>query len=477
MSDILKVTTPMINKNQPIAPKQGAQPLTPFDIQDLSRVVRTHNQSELQQQNNGLIDSGDGPVLLMNLLKDPAVAASYLKNIFLLEEIFKLLPANNKTVTKEIQQIFNALVMQESEIKGEMLRQENASTMFKGDFFDFLREISNAYKESPEVQYSVATLLKSINNLTAKKDIIDAIANSLEFLKNSLSSSQNLSQELESLINQFKAKDAVNNFQSLKEQTLGMLDEVENSILFSPKLSKVLSIIVYNLSRFNNSLDFFNESSYRLHQLLKNDERQQFVQLMELFSKGIKEGKHRSVRLGEDGQGSADTHVMDALIKLVERQAKNENIAPTDAAKIDKILYSLLSSPCNFTPLLHFIVPVFHDNMRAFAEIWINPNSDEKDMPDGVKEGKHFLLVIDVADVGRFEAEFFVYDRTLDFHLFCPPGYQEKYEPMMKSLPKVLGGMAYRIGETKLLTLERPRSLMDVFKSLPYKRVGVDVKI
>jgi hypothetical protein len=29
----------------------------------------------------------------------------------------------------------------------------------------------------------------------------------------------------------------------------------------------------------------------------------------------------------------------------------------------------------------------------------------------------------------------------------------------------------------EVLTLEHPRSLMEVFKSLPYKRMGIDVKV
>ena len=47
----------------------------------------------------------------------------------------------------------------------------------------------------------------------------------------------------------------------------------------------------------------------------------------------------------------------------------------------------------------------------------------------------------------------------------------------MKNLPKALKGLPYRLGNTKVEPLGKSRSLMDVFKSLPYKRVGVDVKI
>ena len=94
-----------------------------------------------------------------------------------------------------------------------------------------------------------------------------------------------------------------------------------------------------------------------------------------------------------------------------------------------------------------------------------------------MERGLHFLLVIDVENLGRFEAEIFHHEEIVDFFLYCPPGYEEAYREMMRGLPRLFAGSPYRLGETRLEPLAKSRSLMDVFKSLPYKRVGVDVKI
>lgn len=478
MPDILKVTTPIINKNQPLVPKLGLDPTNTFNIQDTSRVIQTHNQSELQKQNSGLLETGEGPMLLMNLLKDPAVAVSYLKNIFLLEEIFKLLPANNETMTPEIEQAFQSLLMQSNEIMPEMVRQEHASTAFKGPLFDFMRQLSDIYEGNGETQYAIANFLKSVNNLLCKDDILDAVANSLSYLRENLASNASLSQRLDELIAQFRQEGAGKSFPALKEQVLSLFKDVENSLLFSPKLGKVLSITIYNLSRYNNNMDFFSESVYRLRQQLSVAQRQQFSGLIEKFLDDLRGGRFAAPGRDDAANGAASTsRVMDSLIAMVTKQSGNDSLNSADSAKVDKILHSLLSSPCNFTPLLHFIVPAIHQGVRAFAEIWINPESDEKDMPEGAGRGMHFLLVIDVDAIGRFEAELFVHGQVIDFNLFCPPGYEQKYEAMMKTLPKALAGSPYRLGQTRLEPLERQRSLMDVFKSLPYKRVGVDVKI
>ena len=79
--------------------------------------------------------------------------------------------------------------------------------------------------------------------------------------------------------------------------------------------------------------------------------------------------------------------------------------------------------------------------------------------------------------IGRFELELFVREKVIDFSLYCPPAYTAVYSEVKNELRNCAGDTGYRFGEVKVERLERPRSLMDVFKSLPYKRTGVDVKV
>ncbi len=471
MPDILKVTTPLVNRNEIVLPKPGMDAVSPFNISDPLKVVQTHNQSEILKHNTTNQQNSDTPVVLLNMLKDPAVAVSYLKNIFLLEEMFKLLPANNKAMTPELEQIFKDLLINENQIKNELMSQEKSFTMFRGDFFDFLRTLSDTYKNSQTTQLHIANLLKSINNLMSREEILDSVVNSMMYLKQNLTSSPSISAKLDELIAKFKNSNETSfNIAGLKEEVLSLIKQIEGSILFSSKMSKVVSIMMYNLSRFNDNYNFFNESVYRLRQTITPAEQKELMELVAKFSNQLNSGT-----LPISTTDAQNSRVMDALIKMVFNQSQKQNAA--DSAKVDMIIHSLLSSPCNFTPLLHFVLPVLFDNTRAFAEIWINPQSDEKDMPDGVSEGKHFLLVIDIETMGRFEAEIFVYNKTVDFNLYCPTGYGPKFESMITELSKDLVGIDYKLGRTKLDTLERPRSLMEVFKSLPYKRMGVDVRI
>ncbi|MCL1804952.1 MAG: hypothetical protein FWG28_02955 [Clostridiales bacterium] len=575
MADILKITTPLINKNQQVAPKPALEPTSPFQLHDLTRILKPYNQKDVLAQNNTLLKESDSPEILLDLLKDPAVTVTYLKNIFMLEEIFKLLPQNNMSLTQEIENLFHELLMPHDAIVDELIRQEQESTVFRGEFFDFLRKLSNEAQPKSDVQGSVLNLMRSINNLMVKDDVLDAVANSLAYLSKSLEPSKGLAQKLEILAYQFRQAGSGGNFAALKGEALEILKEVEESVLYSPKLQKMASITIYNLSRYNDSMEFFHEAAGSLWQKLGGEDRVLFARYVESLMRFFQEHESGALRPGEAaeeaalsaqaqaqaeaegilgagaggpegaagmegavsyGQGASaeeaaaeaaglaagiapDTEagvmaaagalaeakakaearpprleddpealaerkttskVMDALIEMLQRQSADEEAGKGEAGQVDKILHSLLSSPCNFTPLLHFVIPAYLEDVKAFAEIWINPYDDENGA-QGVAPGRriHILMVVDVEVLGRFEVELQVRDRIIDLSLHCPGGLEERFAGMMTSLPGVMRSLdtPYRFGRMEIETLDHSRSLMEVFKTLPYKRMGVDIMI
>ena len=147
MADILRVTTPLINKSQSVETKPNVEISTQFPVQDPTRVPRPGAQSELLQQNNGMIQQEDTSALLINLIKDPSVTVNFLKSISSMEAVIKLLPVNNSPFTKEIEQMFGELLVPADQIAAEMGRQEEGSTYFKGEIFELLREV---VRQSPE---------------------------------------------------------------------------------------------------------------------------------------------------------------------------------------------------------------------------------------------------------------------------------------------------------------------------------------
>ena len=281
MADILKITTPLINKSQPMDPKRPADVNTQFDIHNVNRVVKPATQEEILAQNNGLNQQEGTSEMLLSLLKDPSVAASSLKNLYLMQELIKLLPVNNETFTKEIQQLFDQMFVSQEEIAPEMLRQEQITTVFKGEMFDFLRELLGKYPDQRDLRASVVSFLKALNQHGSRGAMLESVANSLEFLSESLASSHSISERLMRLAQRFRQPGAMQNFDNLKRGALALFKEVEDSILFSPKLAKVLSIATYNLSRYNDNPMFIQESTAMvLSQLRGEQARDQFVEYL-----------------------------------------------------------------------------------------------------------------------------------------------------------------------------------------------------
>ena len=79
MADILRVTSPVINKNIIQPDKALKDPSVPFDMQEIRHITKNPSGSGLLGHHN-VLEGEAGAATLMNLLKDPAVTVNYLKN-------------------------------------------------------------------------------------------------------------------------------------------------------------------------------------------------------------------------------------------------------------------------------------------------------------------------------------------------------------------------------------------------------------
>ncbi|MEG0304709.1 MAG: antitoxin [Oscillospiraceae bacterium] len=465
MADMLKISTPLLDKTPIQQSKPAADPSVPFQLSELAKVIKTDPQTQLWQQNTGMAPKDEMPSVLMNLLKDPSVTVGFLKNIFMLEEMINLLPANNTTLTQEIEQLFAQLLVKPEGIASELLRQETASTSFKGELFDFLRTVLKDTPK-PEMNFAIANLLKSLNGQRTREPILKSVANSLQFMAESLSGNANLSEKLQQLSVALRLPDAPAAFVPLKDEILATLRLVQDSILYTPKLQKIVPLIIYNLSRFQDNPDFLNEAVGTLISTLDGEEQKEL--LASLMRKEI---------ILQPSKNAEPSKVMEVIAKIIGREASEQDLSLMGSEKLEKIVHSLLSSPCNYTPLLHFIIPVEYEDMRSFAELWVDPNSEEAKLAGAGDDCIHVLVVFDVDGIGRFEAELFTKGKDMVLSLLCPEAYLPAFKNVETPLAKMIATTGYTLKETNIGKLERQRSLMDVFKTLPYKRTGIDVKI
>ncbi len=507
MADFLKISTPLVDKNPiPAAAAKPQTPGMPFELSDITRVMQPKSQSELLQQNNGLVPRESSPKILEELLKDPSVTVSMLRNIYLLQEVVRLLPAANTPLTNELQVMFEALMIKPSDIQAELMRQEDNTTLFKGELFDQLRTILQEAKGDPYLTTSIGVFLKGLNATLSGRDTLDSVANNLQFLLDSLMGSaltksrmddinfstllqggfspeqftellgqSRLTDKLDIIIGMLRTPEAPAHFSMLKQGVLQVLPEVEKSLMFSPQIEKILPLVVYNLSRYNDNESFLpNAFQTLLDTMQGNVPRETLLKHLEDYLSLYRnpEGA-RQARAAE-----ANSQVIDTLAQIIDKQAESPDVRLVASEKLESIVHSMLASPSNFTPLLHFILPVTYMDVQAFAEIWIDPNAEGENTAQGEKDiGTHMLMVFDIEGFGRFEAELYVQNKRLALNLLCPPGVQDVFSGIAPALRAAINETDYRFEAIHVDKLDRTHSLMDVFTNLPYKRMGVDVKI
>ncbi|WP_394912089.1 antitoxin [uncultured Robinsoniella sp.] len=466
MADILRVTAPAVGKNV-ISPNKAAQdPSIPFDLQEINHVVKNPESSGLLGHHN-ILKNETGAATLMDLLKDPAVTVNYLKNIYMLEEIINLLPVNNNTVTQEIRQLFRELLINPDQIVEELLKQEYSSTLFKGALFEFLRTM---LRESPGLKMEIASLLKAVNGTIAKQDVMDSVANSLEYLAGQMRGNSLLSARLEDFAAMLRRPENMEHFQELKQDIMAIIREVEGSILYTPQTAKVVPIIIYNLSRFQDNPVYLNEALLNVLVHVKGRENKEHLkELIREYIDSFAGGARNENR----------SRIMNILADIIGKQDQETDMNSLNGDKIEKIITSLLSSPCNYTPLLHYVIPVVYHGMNIFSELWIDPN-DGRESAAGSSDGErsiHILISFDINGIGQFEAELWSKGKGLRINLLCPAEYLNIFQKLTGDFTGIAKEHGYQMEEINIDKMEKVRSLMDVFKDLPYKRTGVDVKI
>ena len=167
---------------------------------------------------------------------------------------------------------------------------------------------------------------------------------------------------------------------------------------------------------------------------------------------------------------------MNIITDILKLQSESEEIKALDSEAVETIIHSMLSSPSNFTPLLHFVIPVEYEDVASFAEIWIDPD-ENRDSPDNVTRQIHMLLVFDMDNLGKMEAELFVRNNDIDFVLYCSDEVIDYVSSISKEFRKCADFSDYRINSVTVRTLKQSRSLVDVFEGLSVKRTGINVKI
>lgn len=261
MSDLLRVTTPVAPKDynlntsvKPQAPEQV------FDLGNVDYINKTNTRDEQLGEQNLKDQAGTGlPKLQTAISKDPALAAVLLKGVLGSGTLSALGAAGNAELLNKVTEFANEILLSPDKLIDDIIRQQDEATMFSGELWSALKDMIAGLAGSPaseEVSLAVMDFLKAAASSVARDDIIASISSSLRYLAGEAAQSR----EIVDLLLQTADKLSAENFGTVKNDVLALVSYLEKSLLLNDRTQNLLSLITYNLSRFNGDSSALGDS-------------------------------------------------------------------------------------------------------------------------------------------------------------------------------------------------------------------------
>lgn len=261
MSDLLRVTTPVAPKDY--STNANMKPQTPeqvFDLGNVDYVNKTNTRDEQLGEQNLKDQTGAGlPKLQTAVSKDPALAAVLLKGVLGSNTLAALGASGNAELLNKVTEFANEILLAPNELADDIIRQQDEATMFSGELWSALKDMIAGLSGSPageEVSMAVMDFIKAAVSSVARDDIINSISASLRYLAGEAAQSR----EIVDLLLQTADKLSAENFSTVKNDVLALVGYLEKSLLLSDRTQNLLSLITYNLSRFNGDPSALGDS-------------------------------------------------------------------------------------------------------------------------------------------------------------------------------------------------------------------------
>ncbi|MDE7303936.1 MAG: hypothetical protein K2N60_11520 [Oscillospiraceae bacterium] len=261
MSDLLRVTTPVAPKDynlntsvKPQAPEQV------FDLGNVDYINKTNERDEQLGEQNLKDQAGAGlPQIQTAISKDPALAAALLKGVLGSNTLSALGAAGNAELLNKVTEFANEILLAPNELMNDIIRQQDEATMFSGELWSAVKDMVAELAGTPageEVSMAVLDFLKAASSSMARDDIINSISTSLRYLAGEAAQSR----EIVNLLMQTADRLSAENFGEVKNDILALVGYLEKSLLLSDRTQNLLSLITYNLSRFNGDPSALGDS-------------------------------------------------------------------------------------------------------------------------------------------------------------------------------------------------------------------------
>lgn len=256
--------------------------------------------------------------------------------------------------------------------------------------------------------------------------------------------------------------------QILKGNLLPLLGEIVVKYNQNERIRDMVMVVVHNVVRVDQgSTESLQEAISKLISELR-----QVATLPEDFEQQLT----KAVFASREQATSAQNETVEKLASLLSEALSSSSSSPAALRQSENLLLSLLQNQSAVMDVLHFVLPVQTDQGKMFAEIYVDPDSDET-VGRSQEKSRKIFLAFETEAAGSFELSFLETNERVDFYMWCPQRLVKLMGAMKRQIGDLMQMHGYSMHSFQVTELIESQSVADVFPKLTKRRMGIDVRI
>jgi len=489
--DSLKITTPIIPRdNVHNLPKQTPSESV-FDLTNPSVVIKSPPKSETTEKNpfeQNLLQSLNKDILAP-LFKETNILADSLKKMVLLS---KVTPPANGVIPQEM---LEKLFLSPKEMLGALLDREQGETVFAGLFFDNLRILSRI-ETQPRLREAITAVLKYFDSYANQQNSLDSIISLNKSLPAQLLKADRPA--VEAIINNLNAMlssgtddtKAILNY--LKNEYIPLLSRIVKNYNQSEKIRNNVMAIIHNVVRLdkgdpqrleNAALNLNDE--LKMITNLSDESLEDLKSLLLLSAKEAKAGRPVGVAVAEAMSDNAPDEMLKAgigaatagdkdLATLIARTLDNSESTSMIRAAQNLLAY-MVQSESPVLPIMHFMLPIRFADDDTYGEFFIDKNCEDR--KGDAKKAQNILFIIQSDKHGTFEVDLLAKDQFIELGIRCPEELVESVKNVRSYMREAIEGQGYRLSQYQVGIWNDRQTILQRFPKFATRKAGIDVKV
>jgi len=491
--DSLKITTPIIPRdNVHNLPKQAPAEGV-FDLTNPSVVIKTPPRNETAEKNpyeQNLLQSLNKDILAP-LFKDTNVLADGLKKIVLLS---KVTASAEGVIPKEL---VEKLFITPSEMLGTLLDREQGETVFSGVFFDNLRILSKI-ETQPRLRDAITAVLKYFDSYANQQNSLDAITTLNKSLPGQLLKADRPAVEAcIARFNELLSSGGENHkeiLKFLKNEYIPVLSQLVKRYNQEDKIRNNVMAVIHNVVRLDKGDPMRLEDAainlneeLRIITNLSDESLEDLKNLLLLSAREARSGKPVGTAAALVVAGEGAEAVAEALATTAAAKSEEKDLAHLIAKTLDSsesttmiraaqnLLTYLVQSESPVLPIMHFMIPIRFEGDDTYGEFFIDKDCEER--KGDAKKAQNIFFIIQSDKHGTFEVDLLAKDQFVELNIRCPEGLVDNIKGIRGRMRELVEGQGYRLSQYAVDKWKDNQSIVERFPKFAIRKAGIDVKI